>query len=102
MRAHRGRKGSLIASMQSIVPITVWATVVTVIVFIPLSLLSGVPGSSSAPSRDAGLHHRALPNRRGGRTPVFLNHFVENESKAVALGSEKAEAGFLPLRPNPL
>jgi multidrug efflux pump subunit AcrB len=37
-------KGALAASMTSIVPITVWATVVTMVVFVPLSLLSGVPG----------------------------------------------------------
>jgi len=95
MRAHRGRKGSLIASMQSIVPITVWATVVTVIVFIPLSLLSGVPGLFFGPLAVTLASTIVLSLIAAVVVlPVFLNHFVENESKAVALGSEKAEAGF--------
>jgi CzcA family heavy metal efflux pump len=39
-----GRPGALAASMSYIVPITVWATAVSIIVFVPLNTLSGVPG----------------------------------------------------------
>jgi len=44
---HRTRNGSnqvLAESMSAIVPITLWATLVSIIVFIPLNILSGVPG----------------------------------------------------------
>ena len=39
-----GSRSPLAASMRYIVPITVWATLVSIIVFIPLNLLSGVSG----------------------------------------------------------
>ncbi len=41
---HEKTDNPLAASMSAIVPITVWATLVSIIVFIPLNILSGVSG----------------------------------------------------------
>ena len=39
-----GKPNPLAESMSYIVPITIWATAVSIIVFVPLNILSGVPG----------------------------------------------------------
>ena len=39
-----GKPDPLASSMRYIAPITIWATLVSIVVFVPLTLLSGVPG----------------------------------------------------------
>jgi len=43
-RSEGGGANALSASMSDIVPLMIWATLVSIIVFVPLNLLSGVPG----------------------------------------------------------
>ncbi len=80
----------LVASLSSIVPITVWATVVSIVVFIPLSILSGV----------SGLFFRPLAVTLATTLvislisailiiPLLIKYFVEREDRVHAENEEK-------------
>lgn len=90
-----GQKDALAASLHDIVPITLWATAVTIVVFIPLSLLSGVPGLFFGPLATT-LASTILLSLLVAVfiLPVFLNYFVERQPVGLAHRSELAEEGL--------
>lgn len=84
-----GQKDALAAAMQDIVPITLWATLVTLVVFVPLTLLSGVPGLFFGPLAIT-LGSTILLSLAVALLllPIFLKHFVEGASLAQAPAEE--------------
>ena len=94
-RSQAGQKEPLIASMESIVPITLWATAVTIVVFIPLSMLSGVPGLFFGPLAIT-LASTILLSLVVAVfiLPIFLKRFVEDQGAGAAHQVELAEEGL--------
>jgi multidrug efflux pump subunit AcrB len=94
VRQASGARDSLVASMQSIVPITVWATLVTIVVFLPLSLLSGVPGLFFGPLAATLASTIVLSLLVAVLVlPLFLKHFVEDEPRQAGKAQEEGQNG---------
>jgi multidrug efflux pump subunit AcrB len=83
-RMQGSHKDALAAAMGDIVPITLWATLVTLVVFVPLALLSGVPGLFFGPLA-VTLGSTILLSLAVAiiLLPVFLKHFVEDAPLAA-------------------
>lgn len=70
---------ALAAAMEDIVPVTLWATLVTLIVFAPLTILSGVPGLFFGPLAVTLASTILLSLAVSVLVlPIFLKHLVEN------------------------
>ncbi len=86
-----GKTGNpLASSLSSIVPITVWATIVSIIVFIPLNILSGVSGLFFKPLA-ATLSTTIIISLLMAVLviPVFINYFIEPHTEDHAAVQER-------------
>ena len=87
VRFSRERSGEniLAASMSYIVPITLWATLVSIIVFVPLNILSGVPGLFFRPLA-VTLATTIIISLLMAVTliPIFIKYFVERHEEEKA------------------
>ena len=83
-RAEGRTRDTLSASLAYIVPITIWATAVTVIVFVPLNVLSGVTGLFFKPLAVTLATTICISLFMAVFIiPVFIRYFIENDQGKI-------------------
>lgn len=99
----RGDASPLASSMHYIVPITVWATLVSIVVFIPLNLLSGVSGLFFRPLAATLATTIAISLALAVcLLPVLIHYFIEMNGEPAREERERAffvrlKTGYLKL-----
>ena len=87
----RGDAAPLASSMHYIVPVTVWATLVSIVVFIPLNLLSGVSGLFFRPLAVTLATTIAISLAAAVcLLPVLIHYFVEMGGAPARAEEERA------------